>query len=364
MPARRTASAGAPTPAALAHAAARLTDRDHEILAALTVVRVLTNPMAARLWFGSAITARHRMQALAAAGVVTGFRPLRPGGGSHPVHYQLTPLGAHIAATAAGNDPELARAAAKNALERIAAGRAYLAHTTGVAWVWVGLKAAENDGRGALRWWDNRAAGELYQARGLVPDAAGIWSTPGGRRAAFVLEWDTGSERHTVIASKIDRYWHGHNGQRGAMGSFDAVADALGTACPLLLLATSTAGRERTLRATFQRRLAQLAAANRAELAERDGAAPAWSSWTPSDQSGWTLPAATAVLGPDADPAGPVWRPLGAGVDAALALGELSALRFTPPAATVRPAVDGGPYAEQLAQIEALRRAQAAEDSR
>jgi hypothetical protein len=360
MPARRTPLA--PTAAALARAAARLTDRDHEILAALAVVRVLTNPMAARLWFDSPITARHRMQALTDIGVVAGFRPLRAAGGSHPVHYQLTALGAHVAATAAEADPEPARAAARAALERIAAGRAYLAHATGVAWAWVGLKAAERDGRGLLQWWDSRAAGELYQARGLVPDAAGIWTAAGGRPVAFALEWDTGSERHSVIASKIDRYWRGHNGQRGAMGSFDAVEDALGTARPILLLATSAAGRERTLRATLERRLAQLAAANRTELAERDTAVPAWSSWAPEDQRGWTLPTATAVLGPDADPAGPLWRPLGAAAGAALPLGELVALRFTPPAAPARTAIDGEPYAEQLAEIEALRRAQAADD--
>jgi hypothetical protein len=335
---RRTASAGAPTPAALAHAAARLTDRDHEILAALAVVRVLTNPMTERLWFTSAITARHRMQALAAAGVVTGYRPLRAGGGSHPVHYQLTPLGAHIAATAAGSDPEPARNAAKNALERIAAGRAYLAHTTGVAWVWTGLTAAEKDERGVLRWWDNRAAAELYKARNLIPDAVGIWAEHDAEPIAWALEWDTGTERHAVIIDKINRYWEAHN--RPSAYSSDEVAYALGTARPVLLIGVPSHGRERALRATIARRLAELATASAAARADyrarHEQAGGNWSSYAPEDQSRWTLPVATAVLGPETDPAGPVWHPLGADADGPLPLAELARIRFHPPA-TRRP---------------------------
>lgn len=354
---RRTASAGAPTPAALAHAAARLTDRDHEILAALAVVRVITNPMAARLWFGSAITARHRMQALAAAGVVTGYRPLRAGGGSNPVHYQLTPLGAHIAATATGSDPEPARAAARSALERIAAGRAYLAHTTGVAWVWTGLKAAEKDGRGALEWWDNRAAAELYKGRNLIPDAAGIWSEDGAAPAAFALEWDTGTERHAVIIDKINRYWDAHN--RGSSYRSDEVAYALGTPRPLLLIGVPGNGRERALRATVTRRLAELAetaAAARADYRERHEATSRnWESYAPEDQSGWILPAATAVLGPESDPAAAVWHPLGADVDGPLTLPQLARRRFRPPGPARRPPADDPNEAALLAEFARAR---------
>lgn len=355
---RRTASAAAPTPAALAHAAARLTDRDHEILAALAVVRVLTNPMAARLWFANAITARHRMQALAAAGVVTGFRPLRVGGGSHPVHYQLTPLGAHIAATAAGTDPEPARAAARTALERIAAGRAYLAHTTGVAWVWTGLKAAEKDGRGALVWWGNRAAGEVYKQHKIVPDALGTWSQDGAGPAAFALEWDTGTERHAVIIDKINRYWNAHN--RPSAYSSDEVTYALGTARPLLLIGVPSSGRERALRATITRRLAELAASAAAARAEHrarhEASSRNWESYAPEDQSRWILPAATAVLGPESDPAAAVWHPLGADVDGPLTLAELARVRFRPPAEPCPAAPAADPReAELLAEFARAR---------
>lgn len=334
LPARGStrSSSAPPSPAALGDAAARLTDRDHDVLASLALVRVLTNPQIARLWFRSertgepgAIAGRHRMLKLAELGVVHGFRPLRPGGGSHPVHYALTPLGAHIAATARGADPEPARRAAKSALERIAAGRAYITHAVGVSALYVGLRIGQRDGLGEIeRWYPHAETEGLYKSRRLVPDALTIWRPAGARRRiGIALEVDAGTERLAVIEDKARRYWHGHT---GSSYSRDALEYDLGRDFPPLLLVTApSSGREHSLagavdRAVRAERLGILRErqAEESRRAERFAEVPALLA-----DDGRALPGATAVWGPDADPLAPIWRPLGAVENVRLALAEL-----------------------------------------
>lgn len=335
MPARRStrSSSAPPSPAALGDAAARLTDRDHDVLASLALVRVLTNPQIARTWFRSestgqpgAIAGRHRMLKLAELGVVHGFRPLRPGGGSHPVHYALTPLGAHIAATARGADPEPARRAAKAALERIAAGRAYITHALGVSALYVGLRVGERDGHGQIEQWYPHAEVEgLYKPHRLVPDALALWRPAGAsRRIGIALEVDAGTERLAVIEDKARRYWHAHASRthhRGAL-EYDLGRDFP----PLLLVTAPSPGREYTLAGAIERavraeRLGQLRErqAEETRRAERFGEVPALLA-----DDARTLPGATAVWSPDTDPLAPIWRPLGAAHDARLALADLA----------------------------------------
>lgn len=334
MPARRStrSTSAAPSPAALGDAAARLTDRDHDLLASLALIRVLTNPQIARTWFRSertgqpgAIAGRHRMLKLAELGVVHGFRPLRPGGGSHPVHYALTPLGAHIAATAADRDPEPARRAAKSALERIAAGRAYITHAVGVSALYVGLRIGERDGLGQIeRWYPHEETAGLYQGRRLVPDALTIWRPAGSRRRiGIALEVDAGTERLAVIEDKARRYWHGHASRSHGL---DALQMDLGRDFPPLLLVTAPSpGREHTLAGAIERAVrAERLGILRERQAEESRRAERYNT-VPEllVDEGRALPGASAVWSPDADPLAPIWRPLGAAADVRLALADL-----------------------------------------
>ncbi|MBO0814763.1 MAG: replication-relaxation family protein [Actinobacteria bacterium] len=120
-------------------AAAHLTERDRSLVRAVGEHRVLTTGQLAALGFGSVITARHRLTALAGLGVLRRFRPHRESG-SAPWHYLLGPVGAVLLGTEDADDRRwqaAVRADRQLALER----SQRLAHLVGVNWCFAALAA-------------------------------------------------------------------------------------------------------------------------------------------------------------------------------------------------------------------------------
>jgi hypothetical protein len=267
-------------------AASHLTDRDRKILSALAGQRVLTTGMIAELGFGSSITARHRMIKLTDLGLVARFRPPRAAGSS-PWHYLLTDLGAHVVAANTEPDQEQDRGDQERTLTRIVtrarndraaalAGRAYLAHLLGANGVYTSLAAAArtSDGKERLEWHGERDGWKtLYSEEPVRPDGYGTWreepGCPSGLLApaslAFLLEYDTGTERHQTLVDKLRAY--------NRLGFGDPV--------PAVLFVFTTTGRENAVRASL---------------------APVCD---PEDRL-----VATAVHASGVDASGPIWAPL------------------------------------------------------
>jgi hypothetical protein len=215
----RSAPVSGPSFSAMASAAARLTDRDRLLLAALASQRVLTTPMLTDLGFGSPITARHRLAKLVdEVKVVARFRPHAPVG-SHPWHYVLTPLGAHVVAQSTGQEPEKLRSRARRDMDLAVSPGAQLAHTLGANAVYTALHRAAltSNGRAQLvHWYTERdqERGSRFSTPTLRPDGAGTWAEqpggPGGypwpRQVPFALEYDTGTEKHQILLKKVWAY--------------------------------------------------------------------------------------------------------------------------------------------------------------
>jgi hypothetical protein len=184
--------------------AARLTDRDREILLALDEHRVLTVGQLGELFFNSLERARKRLAVLHALGVVDRFRPHRERG-SHPCHYVLGRHGAIVVAAVRGvpekehrHDP-----ARQLSLQR----SQQLAHLVGVNGFATSLAHAlrtrmpEAD----LRWFGQRACSRCYGDL-VRPDSRLDLTLPHGRSLLAFLEWDRGTETHARLRDKLDRY--------------------------------------------------------------------------------------------------------------------------------------------------------------
>jgi len=77
----------------------RLTERDRQIALDCYEHQVLTTEQLRRLWFPSAIAARHRLHVLYLLRVLDRFRPLaKRGEGSAPHHWTLDEAGTYIVA--------------------------------------------------------------------------------------------------------------------------------------------------------------------------------------------------------------------------------------------------------------------------
>lgn len=297
---RRTAPGSGPSFDALAHVAARLTERDRTLLIALAGQRVLTTPLLTEIGFEDENTARHRLAKLVAeAKVVRRFRPLAATG-SYPWHYVLTPLGAHLVAVLTGAEPEALRSRARRDADlAVMAGSAKLAHTLGTNAFYTSLvrAARRSGGRAELAWW--RSERDLMAGQySLVPDGCGIWRrqvrTAAGREVTtvlpFALEYDTGAEKHKVLTDKLDSYQrvlfnYQWDSDRSRMFGSGRVADPATT----VLFVFTTPGREMNVRTS----LIAYRAAN------------------PPVEHGLPLPrVATAVHALGADASGPIWLPL------------------------------------------------------
>jgi hypothetical protein len=246
--------------AALATMAARLTERDYQILDHLHRHRVLTTHQVQRMFFGIAQATRARMTTLLHLNAVTRFRPWAGyGAGSAPIHWTLGKAGA--AALAArqgiplkelGYDPDIPIAVSSR-----------LNHHVGVNDFFSHLHHhARHTPQTALKaWWSEKQCAKKWSDLAR-PDAYGSWSE-NGRQIDFFLEHDTGTETLQRVADKLHDYRN--------------LADATRTTTPVLFWLPNPT------RETNLRKL----------LTDRD------------------LPIATAVHTTHGDgPAGPVWLPV------------------------------------------------------
>ena len=192
--------------------AAHLTDRDRYLCHMLSEHQVLTTNQLCDLAFDSTITARHRLAVLTQLQLVDRVRPRRQTG-SAPMHYILGPLGADIGreppAGEAGTPerfahPPTLRWRRDRALAVATSSR--LPHLVGVNSVFTGLaRTARTDPDCALSvWWSERRCAAAW-AEFVRPDGYGLW-TEAGRRVAFCLEYDTGTEHLPQLAGKLAGY--------------------------------------------------------------------------------------------------------------------------------------------------------------
>ncbi|MEY9862150.1 hypothetical protein ABH935_007795 [Catenulispora sp. GAS73] len=310
MSRRRSPSGGAPSQFALAHAAKHLTERDRDLLTALAVHRVLTAPQLTEIGFGSPTTARHRLQILCEqVKVIARFRPFAERG-SNPYHYVLTPLGAHVVAVQHGEaeQTEKYRSRARRDADLAVSPGAQLKHTLGVAGLYASLKRAERQsgGAAALACWrtERHYNPDGRSSSRVIPDAVGCFTErvpahPGGvalpRRTWFVVEYDTGTEKHEVLLAKLNKYGQllgdGFEQEWEREQLFCWPHKAAQPAVTVLLVFASPL-REQNVRAALLDDIAQRGLRK--------------------------FGVATAVYTPGVDAAGPIWQPLGsAGLDRA-----------------------------------------------
>jgi len=192
--------------------AAHLTDRDRYLCHMLSEHQVLTTNQLCDLAFDSTITARHRLAVLTQLQLVDRFRPRRPTG-SAPMHYVLAALGADIVREQPACDSDdltpledlpTLRWRRDRALAIATSSR--LPHLVGVNSVFTGLvcTARTDPGCALSVWWSERRCAAAW-AEFVRPDGYGLW-TEAGRRVAFCLEYDTGSEHLAQLAGKLAGY--------------------------------------------------------------------------------------------------------------------------------------------------------------
>ncbi len=189
--------------------AQRLTDRDRYILSLVEQHRVLTTPQITQACFDHQHTAAQRLRVLAGLGLLARFRP-RLDRGSAPWHYVLDSYGAMVLAVERGQDADQHRVRRDRQLAL--ASSSQLGHRLGAAGFFTALIAHARRSEGTAELVDshNEAALDDWVSslgcRSMVrPDGGGHWREH-GRATVFVLEWDTGTEPHRRLQSKLERY--------------------------------------------------------------------------------------------------------------------------------------------------------------
>ncbi|WP_319462632.1 replication-relaxation family protein [Micromonospora sp. RTP1Z1] len=209
---------------------AQLTTRDLVLLGWLADHGVLTSFQIANALFPSVDYAQERLRTLTdPLGVMDRFRPQRPDGGSYPYHYVLAQLGVEVVAAQRGEDlPHKDRARRRRwHLTQ----RANLPHLLGVNGFFTNLAghARTHPDSTLVRWWPAARCQQTgafaepgddvtafaYTARSR-PDGHGIWAE-GGRRVAFFLEFDLGTER--PLSRLVDKL-HGYHDLARTTGRF------------------------------------------------------------------------------------------------------------------------------------------------
>lgn len=190
-------------PTALPALAARLTERDYQILDHLHHHRVLTTHQVQRMFFGIAQATRARMTILFELNAVTRFRPWAGyGAGSAPIHWALGKAGAATLAARQGitlkelgYDPEIPVAISSRLNHQVGVNDffSHLYHRARHATQAV-LRAWLSEKQCAKQW------GDLAR-----PDAYGCWSE-NGRQIDFFFEHDTGTETLQRVADKLHDY--------------------------------------------------------------------------------------------------------------------------------------------------------------
>ena len=237
--------------------AGRLTERDRTICRLLFDHRVLTTPQVADVAFRSLRKAQERLSVLSALGVVDRFR-FRSWSGTSPYHFSLGPAGAAVIAAERGMT--VADLAWHRDTATALSTNRQLAHLVGCNGIFCGLlRTARTRTDCALdEWWSARrcagAWGEIVR-----PDAYAVW-VEHEVRLPFCFEYDTGTETLARLRAKLDGYAR--------------LARAVGHPTWVLF---------------------RLPSVGRHSAARRVLAHP-------------EVPVATAVIGPDVAPEGPLWR--------------------------------------------------------
>lgn len=177
---------------------------------------------------------------------------------------------------------------------------AQLKHTLGVAGLYASLKRAERESGGAaLGCWrtERHYNPDGRSSSRVIPDAVGCFTErvparPGGvtlpRRTWFVIEYDTGTEKHEVLLAKLNKYgWLLGDGfeQEWERGQLFGWPHKVAQPAVAVLLVFASPLREQNVRATLLDDIAQRGLRK--------------------------FSVATAVHTPGADAAGPIWQPLG-----------------------------------------------------
>ncbi|GAA4102285.1 replication-relaxation family protein [Nonomuraea soli] len=183
--------------------AARLTERDYQILDHLHRHQVLTTPQLQRMFFGIVQATRARMTTLLALNAVVCFRPWAGyGAGSAPTHWALGKAGAHVLAVRRevtvkelGYDPDTKVSTSLR-----------LNHLIGVNDFFSRLHAhARHTPTATLKaWLSEKECGKQWGDLAR-PDAYGCWSD-NNRQIDFFLEHDTGTETLKRVAAKLLAY--------------------------------------------------------------------------------------------------------------------------------------------------------------
>jgi hypothetical protein len=246
--------------------AGRLTSRDLRICQLLQEHRVLTTRQLTDLAFPTRDRAEQRLLLLHRLEILERFRPRRDRG-TAPYHYVLGPAGARVLAAYRGQDPSRVRYRRDDALA--VAHWQHLGHLVAVNGLFCALARAARDrpDRALVAWWSERRCTARW-GRLVRPDGYGRWRDDGGE-ADFFVEVDRATEPLHRLAAKLTGYRN--------------LAAATKIATPVLFW-FSTPKRETAARIAL-------------------GAASVSRS----------IPIATASSPPGlpADPAGPVWLPLG-----------------------------------------------------
>jgi hypothetical protein len=189
--------------AAIAHAAARLTPRDFQILEHLFHHRVLTTHQLQKLFFTTPQPTRRRLGILRNLGMIARARPWTPTG-SYPNHWVLGPAGAEVLALRnqttvkeLGYDPDRAMSPALSSKR---------SHHIGVNDFFVTLAhlARHRPNTHLRAWLSEKQCIKMWGDRPR-PDAYGCWAE-NGSQIDFFLEHDTGSMTLAKVTDKLAAY--------------------------------------------------------------------------------------------------------------------------------------------------------------
>ncbi len=261
--AQSSASARSTVGSGVLPAQAHLTDRDRLIADWLDRHGVLTTAQITTAFFGSPVTAAHRLAKLRALGLVDRFHRPLPGGGFGPWHWVIGPLGAEITAAALDEAPPTAPALRRRHARL--ADSSHLAHLLGTNQFFIDLHAHARRSEGGaqlLLWWSERDCAKRFQGP-IRADGHALWHEAGTTMGLF-LEYDTaGAENLARLVEKL--------------GAYDELASGDGPAYPVLFWLHAV-DRETHLHQML------------------------------ADRGPGLVPVATGVHTPAADPAGRVWR--------------------------------------------------------
>lgn len=184
-------------------AAGRLTERDRYLCRLLLDHQVLTTEQIRSVGFVSQRRTRLRLAQLRQLRVLDRFQPLARIGSAQQ-HWILDTLGALVLAAEKGIDPSELAWRRDKAIAL--ATNAQLGHLVGTNGFFCGLLATarHQPGSDLVLWWSARRCAGAWGTF-VRPDGYGVW-TQAGRKVAFLLEYDNGTETTARLAEKLNRY--------------------------------------------------------------------------------------------------------------------------------------------------------------